>query len=137
MAKKIINVNLKIVSTVLFVAGIIYIIAGSTIAALWEYIQADEWGIVMIVEGVFFTWTACGLIIKQLLPEKKLITCLIIGYLTAVIGVIVALIIKLVNKNQKEYKSDKYENLARLQKLKEQGVISEEEFETEKKKILG
>ena len=106
MAKKIINVNLKIVSTVLFVAGIIYIIAGSTIAALWEYIQADEWGIVMIVEGVFFTWTACGLIIKQLLPEKKLITCLIIGYLTAVIGVIVALIIKLVNKNQKEYKSD-------------------------------
>lgn len=137
MAKKIINVNLKIVSTVLFVAGIIYIIAGSTIAALWEYIQADEWGIVMIVEGVFFTWTACGLIIKQLLPEKKLITCLIIGYLTAVIGVIVALIIKLVNKNQKEYKSDKYENLARLQKLKEQGVINEEEFETEKKKILG
>lgn len=137
MAKKIINVNLKIVSTVLFVAGIIYIIAGSTIAALWEYIQADEWGIVMIVEGVFFTWTACGLIIKQLLPEKKLITCLIIGYLTAVIGVIVALIIKLVNKNKKEYKSDKYENLARLQKLKEQGVINEEEFETEKKKILG
>lgn len=137
MAKKIINVNLKIVSTVLFVAGIIYIIAGSTIAALWEYIQADEWGIVMIVEGVFFTWTACGLIIKQLLPEKKLITCLIIGYLTAVIGVIVSLIIKLVNKNKKEYKSDKYENLARLQKLKEQGVINEEEFETEKKKILG
>lgn len=137
MAKKIINVNLKIVSTVLFVAGIIYIIAGSTIAALWEYIQADEWGIVMIVEGVFFTWTACGLIIKQLLPEKKLITCLIIGYLTAVIGVIVSLIIKLVNKNKKEYKRDKYENLARLQKLKEQGVINEEEFETEKKKILG
>lgn len=90
----------------------------------------------MLVEGVVFTWTACGLIIKQLLPEKKLITCLVIGYLTAVIGVIVALIVKLANKKTKEYKGDKYENLARLQKLKEQGVLTEEEFEKEKQKIL-
>ena len=53
-----------------------------------------------------------------------------------IIGVIAAAIIKSINKN-KEYSGDKYQNLERLQKLKEQGVITEEEFNAEKKKILG
>lgn len=129
-------VNLKIISIVLIVTGIVYIIAGSTIAALWEYIQADGWGVVMLIEGIFYFLTACGLILKQLLPEKKLIICLLIGYLTAFIGVIVALIFKSVNKNKTEYRGDKYENLEKLKKLKDEGVITEEEFNTEKKKIL-
>lgn len=129
-------VNLKIISIVLIVAGIVYIIAGSTIAALWEYIQADGWGVVMIIEGIFYFFTACGLILKQLLPDKKLIICLLIGYLTAIIGIIVTLIFKSVNKNKTEYKGDKYENLEKLKKLKDEGVITEEEFNIEKKKIL-
>lgn len=134
--KKTVKVNLKKVSIILFVIGIIYVIAGITITELWEYIQAYEWGIVMLVEGIVFIGTACGLIIKQLLPEKKFIICMVIGYLTVIIGVIAAAIIKSINKN-KEYSGDKYQNLERLQKLKEQGVITEEEFNAEKKKILG
>ncbi len=129
-------VNLKIISIVLIVTGIVYIIAGSTIAALWEYIQADGWGVVMLIEGIFYFLTACGLILKQLLPEKKLIICLLIGYLTTIIGIIVTLIFKSVNKNKTEYRGDKYENLEKLKKLKDEGVITEEEFNTEKKKIL-
>lgn len=136
MNKKTIKVNLKIISVVLLVSGIIYLIAGITIAALWEYIQADEWGIVMLFEGLFFIWTACGLIIKLLLPDKKLITCLVIGYLTAFLGVLVAFIMKQVNKKDHS-SSDKYDQLKKLQELKEQGIITEEEFNTEKNKILG
>lgn len=136
MNRKTINVNFKIVSTVLFVAGVIYLIAGITIAALWEYIQADEWGTVMIIEGIFFIWTACGLIIKQLLPEKKLLKCLLIGYLTSILGVAAVLIAKKVNKKTEKNDENKYDTLAKLQKLKQQGVITEEEFNTEKAKIL-
>lgn len=135
MSKKTKKINLKIISVVLLVSGIIYLIAGITIAALWEYIQADEWGIVMLIEGIFFMWTACGLIIKQLLPQKKLITCLLIGYLTAFLGVIAALIIKHLNKKDSS-SLDKYDQLKKLQDLKDQGIITEEEFKAEKNKIL-
>lgn len=136
MNKKTKKVNLNITSVVLLVSGIVYLIAGITIAKLWEYIQADEWGVVMLCEGIFFIWTACGLIIKQLLPQKKLVACLIIGYLTAFFGILAAFIIKKVN-NKESSSSDKYDQLEKLQELKNQGIITEEEFITEKNKILG
>lgn len=137
MKKKTIYINLKVISIVLVVIGIIYLIAGITILNLWEYIYAEEWGGVMLGEGIFFIFTACGLIIKQMLPEKKFIICLILGYITSLLGVIVTLIIKLINKNKgKKESTNKYDELEKLQKLKEQGVLTEEEFQAEKEKLL-
>lgn len=137
MSKKIIEINLKKISIVLFVIGVIYLILGITISTLWEYFEADEWGIVMIVEGVIFNMLASASMIKHLLPPKNVFICLLIGCLTAYIGVILAVIIKKSNNKKEVNKDDKYENLEKLQKLKEQGTITQEEFEIEKKKILG
>lgn len=133
MSKKIVKINLKKISVILFIIGIIYLILGVTISELWQYFEADEWGIVMIVEGIIFNMLASALMIKYLLPKKNIFICLLIGCLTAYIGIIVAAIISKKETN----KDDKYDNLEKLQKLKEQGTITQDEFEAEKKKILG
>lgn len=127
MKKNTIKVNLLICGIVALVVGILYIFIGMY---LWD-IYLDSWDMVMVVMGVIFECTSFGLFTKHLLPNKK--GAFFYGLVLGIIAVIIAVIIK----NKKDtYKGNKYEDLERLNKLKENGAITEEEFEVEKAKIL-
>lgn len=128
-----ITINLKIVSIISLIVGTLYIIIGGLI--LWN-IYLEDWGIVMAIEGIVFNAIGFSLLIKKILPDKKILHCFILGAITGILGVIGALCIRYKLFPKKKYKSNKYEDLARLQKLKEQGVITETEFEVEKSKLL-
>ena len=56
----------------------------------------------------------------------------------SLLGWVVALVWACMENNTKSenISGNKYENLSKLQKLKEDGIISEEEFEKEKSKLL-
>lgn len=104
--------------------------------------------IIIIVGIVFCFWTSgpgemliilgiciiCGYITKKVLPDIK--CSFAIGMLFGIIGVIIAIILKL-NKGNSQIKNiNKYCEIEKLQKLKELGAINEIEFEAEKRKIL-
>ena len=125
-------INLNIISTISLIIGTLYIISG---LILWD-IYIEDWGIVMAIEGIVFNGIGFSLLIKKILPDKKILHCFILGTITRIIGVIGALCIKYKLFPKKKYKGNKYEDLERLQKLKEQGVITETEFEVEKSKLL-
>lgn len=128
MKKDTITINLIVFGIIALVIGILYIFAG---IYLWD-VYLEEWGIVMTVEGAIFELISFGLFTKHILPNKK--GSFFYGLLLAIIGVIIAICIK--NRENNTYKTNKYEDLEKLQKLKEQGTITNEEFENEKSKIL-
>lgn len=75
--------------------------------------------------------------LKRKHPQRFPIGCLNIFLGWTFLGWVVCLVWSLSNtKTEVQNTSNKYEDLERLQKLKENGTISEEEFETEKQKIL-
>lgn len=75
--------------------------------------------------------------LKRKHPQKFPIACLDIFLGWTVLGWIICLVWALSDtKLEKNNKSNKYEDLERLQRLKDNGTISEEEFEKEKQKIL-
>lgn len=127
MKKNTIKVNLMIFGIISLVVGILYIFIGMY---LWDT-YLDNWDIVMVVVGVIFECISFGLFTKHLLPNKK--GSFFYGLVLGIIGIIIAVCIK----NKKDtYKGNKYEDLERLNKLKENGAITKEEFEIEKAKIL-
>lgn len=96
-----------------------------------------EVGPFFIVPGF---WVICGYITHKLLPAQK--GSFAIGLVLGVIGIIIAFCIKprsSVDKNVSstaQNNTNKYEDLQKLAELKQQGIITEQEFEQEKAKIL-
>ena len=68
--------------------------------------------------------------------KKGIDTGYIWGYCLGIIGFIVVCVLQGENTIEKTSNSSKYEDLERLQKLKESGAITDVEFEIEKQKLL-
>ena len=128
--QKFINIRLNIWAIILLILGLLYIFIG---AYLWE-VFLEDWAIVMIVEGVILELLSFGLFSKHILPNKK--SSFFYGLLLGVIGIIIVACIKNSENKKKVYSGNKYEELEKLQKLKENGTITDAEFEIEKSKLL-
>lgn len=128
--EKFINIRLNIWAIISLILGLLYIFIG---AYLWEAFLED-WAIVMIVEGVILELLSFGLFSKHILPNKK--SSFFYGLLLGVIGIIIVTCIKNSENKKKVYSGNKYEDLEKLQKLKENGTITDAEFEIEKSKLL-
>ena len=68
--------------------------------------------------------------------KKGIDTGYIWGYCLGIIGFIVVCVLQGENTIEKTSNSSKYEDLEKLQKLKESGAITDVEFEIEKQKLL-
>ena len=88
-----------------------------------------------------------GFICKFIGDEKGQKGCFLYGLLLGIFGLIIVLCLKdksneIAQNNFQNVNNsslnvpDKYEQLAKLQELKEKGVLTEEEFKTEKMKLL-
>lgn len=128
--EKFINIRLNIWAIISLILGLLYIFIG---AYLWE-VFLEDWAIVMIVEGVILELLSFGLFSKHILPNKK--SSFFYGLLLGVIGIIIVACIKNSENKKKVYSGNKYEDLEKLQKLKENGTITDAEFEVEKSKLL-
>lgn len=77
----------------------------------------------------------CGYITRKILPTRK--NGYVIGLVLGIIGIIVAVCMKPTNQeNTNNNSSSKYEIIQRLLELKQNGTITDTEFEIEKSKIL-
>lgn len=77
----------------------------------------------------------CGYITRKILLDNK--SAFFVGLVLGIIGVIIAVCIRpKSNANKYNNDSNKYEELEKLAKLKQGGVLTEKEFEIEKEKIL-
>lgn len=130
MDKKIININLIKYGIISMIIGLIYIIAGLYI---WD-IFLEDWAVAMAVEGFVFTFISCGLLTKHILPNRNWI--FLLGFLLGIIGIIIAICIKQRENKKDNYKGNKYEELERLNKLRETGILTDAEFDMEKTKLL-
>ena len=83
-----------------------------------------------------------GFLTEYLGKQKGQYNCFWYGFLLGVIGVIIVLCLKDKSSEipQKEetniQNSNKYDDIAKLQQLKDKGAITEAEFEREKSKLL-
>ena len=59
-----------------------------------------------------------------------------VGYFLGIIGLIIVATMKDKSENSKEKNSDKYDELKKLQDLKNAGTLTDEEFKKEKEKLL-
>ena len=87
---------------------------------------------------ILLIWIGCGCLCEYLGNLKGQKGCFLYGLFLGVIGVIIVLCLKdksgeTGNSNKS---TNKYEDLERLQKLKESGAITDVEFEVEKQKLL-
>lgn len=95
--------------------------------------------VVGLVNNVYiFIWAILTLVFacvcKKIGQSKGIDYGFLIGWLLGILGLIVMLVLP--GDTQNSGKSNKYEDLAKLQKLKEDGTITEAEFEAEKQKLL-
>lgn len=132
MKKNTVTINLMILGIITLVIGVLYIFIGIYLTNVYDtYYYLENWGLVITIEGAIFELISFGLFTKYILPNRK--GAFFYGMVLGIIGVIIAICVK----NKKDaYKGNKYEDLEKLQKLKEQEIITNAEFETEKSKIL-
>lgn len=86
---------------------------------------------------VIAIWVGCGFLCEYLGKQKGQNGCFLYGFLLGIIGLIIVACLK--DKSgevETNSSSNKYEDLAKLQELKESGAITEIEFEIEKQKLL-
>ena len=95
----------------------------------FDFIYNVPYIIQYLLIASFFWGVVCSAIGRR----NKIKGCFLWGFLLRFIGFIVVLVMCLTNGRENE---NKYEQLEKLSKLKNSGAISEEEFETEKRKIL-
>ena len=95
------------------------------------------------IETVFdnlyvFVWAILTLIFayicKRIGKDKGIDYGFLIGWILGIIGLIIILVLP--SNGQDSNNINKYEQLAQLQKLKENGTITDAEFEIEKTKLL-
>lgn len=90
-------------------------------------------------------WIGCGFLCEYLGNQKGQTHCFWYGFLLGVLGIIIVLCLRDKTKDPdyvdpnatfSNSSGDKYEEIAKLQKLKESGAITDVEFEIEKQKLL-
>lgn len=123
---------------ILLVIGVITAIVGIIMCLGIKYIDIfggiyfdTHLGIIIAPVGIGLI---CGYITRKILPTKK--NGYTLGLVLGIIGIIIAVCIKLGNNNTDNNNSNKYNDLQRLAELKQNGIITEEEFNAEKEKIL-
>lgn len=99
-----------------------------------------------IMEGgdaLFIFWASLfalifGVACKKIGDDKGINNGFFIGWFLGIIGLIIISVMKGNTEkiDNNKVNIDKYESLAKLQKLKEAGAITEVEFEIEKQKLL-
>ncbi len=109
------------------VIGFIILIAS---ACLLFY---GEFWLAILILGYVISAVGCGMITKCILPNNK--RAFELGLVLSILGVLIAILMK-PKKVVVTNSSNKYEDLERIQKLKEQGIITNAEFEIEKSKLL-
>ena len=77
-----------------------------------------------------------AIVSKKIGESKGLDYGFLVGWFLGIIGLIIICVLPNENTNNVVRNSNKYEDLEKLHKLKEQGVITEKEFENEKNKLL-
>lgn len=117
-------INITIYEVILIVS-IVAIILG-----LIFTFQTKGPGEILIGIGI---WTMCGYITKKILPNNK--RSFSIGFVLGIIGIIVVIIIKN-SQNNSKVDTDIYDALEKIKQLKDNGTITETEFEIEKNKLL-
>ena len=118
--------SLTVAITIAVIGFIILIVS----ACLLFY---GEFWLIILILGYVVSAVGCGKITKCLLPDMK--RSFELGLVLSIFGVIIALFMK-PKKVVVTNSSNKYEDLDRLQKLKDNGTITEEEFNAEKQKLL-
>ncbi len=93
-----------------------------------------EFWLIILIAGYIISAVGCGMITKWILPDNK--RAFEIGLVLSIFGVLIAILMKPKKVVVTNNSSNKYEDLERLQKLKVQGIITEEEFNNEKSKLL-
>ncbi len=123
---------------ILFGFGIIAIIIG--ILAPLQKIEffgitiwfAPKLSIILIPLGIGLI---CGYITKKILPNRK--GAYWLGLILGIIGLIISICIRASsNVNKLSNNNSKYDNIQRLAELKRNGVLTEQEYESQKSKIL-
>ena len=93
---------------------------------------------IIVAFFVILVWIGCGCLCEYLGNLKGQKGCFLYGLLLGVIGIIIVLCLKdksgEINNSNKG--TNKYEELEKLQKLKDDGTITDVEFEVEKQKLL-
>lgn len=90
-------------------------------------------GIIVIIT----IWVLCGFVCEYLGNQKGQKGCFLYGLLLGFIGIIIVACLKDKSGETKTNSAlSKYDELEKLQKLKESGTLTEVEFEAEKQKIL-
>lgn len=119
----------------IIVAGIIGTIIGAIIDS-W-FLKEGGWLLAFACGSIggSFIW---GYVTYRLMKGKDY--SFLLGFILGIIGVVIA-IVKRTDKQEETNSnnissSNKYEDLEKLQKLKESGVITEAEFKAEKAKLL-
>jgi uncharacterized membrane protein YeaQ/YmgE (transglycosylase-associated protein family) len=119
---------------IFLVIGIILIIIGILAPfQLIEIFNFELWldpnlTMICVPIGIGFI---CGYITKKILPNKK--GAYWLGFILGIIGIIITICIKI---NLEKNNNSRYDDLQKLFKLKQDGIITEAEFEAEKLKIL-
>lgn len=92
----------------------------------------------LIYNLFIFVWAVLtlvfGCICKRIGKDKGIDYGFLVGWFLGVIGLIIMFVLQ--GDKQNTQNIDKYEELTKLQKLKENGTITEEEFIKEKNRIL-
>lgn len=81
-------------------------------------------------------WIGCGFLCEYLGKQKGQKGCFWYGFLLGIIGLIIVACLKDKSGEISNNTSNKYEELSKLQKLKESGAITDVEYEIEKQKLL-
>ncbi len=77
----------------------------------------------------------CGYITRKILPSNK--NAYWLGLILGIIGLIISICIRTSsNVNKLSNNNSKYDNIQRLAELKRNGVLTEQEYESQKSRIL-
>ncbi len=92
-----------------------------------------EWILVVVV------WLVCGFICEYMGKNKGQKNCFWYGFLLGIIGIIIVACLKDRSgevQNEVGTNLNKYDQLEKLQQLKNNGTLTDAEFEVEKSKLL-
>lgn len=92
---------------------------------------------IIVALFVLVVWIGCGFLCEYLGKQKGQKGCFLYGFLLGIIGIIIVVCLKDKSGEIENNKNiDKYEQLEKLQVLKNSGAITDIEYEVEKQKLL-